>query len=389
MNNPVPAIVLGGHIMGLTAIRALAKRNVPIILLYHSSEDYAASSKYLTRSIKIPHPEKEEKEFLQILFELGSELKDAVIIPCDDEFLTTIAKNKEALEKYFKVACNNYDVISKLIDKKYIYSITQSGNIPTPRSITTDNNEEAVSFANEIGFPLLVKPSKSHLYVKVFGKKMAKVFDRNDLQSELKNAASAGLDVLIQEYIPGKDNTNYSYWGYRVDGSFYCEATAQKIRNDPPETGSPRLQVTKNVPELIPLARKILNAINYEGYANIEFKKDHRTNEFKFLEINPRINRCMLQAIKGGIDYPWIIYDHLTSGNLPGETKCKEGIYWIDFAKDIVRSLQYRKIEKYSLSEYIKPYLKPHVFAVLSLSDPKPFLKRSSGFIKEFLKKKS
>ena len=82
----------------------------------------------------------------------------------------------------------------------------------------------------------------------------------------------------------------------------------------------------------------------------------------------------MLQAIKGGIDYPWIIYDHLTSGNLPGETKCKEGIYWIDFAKDIVRSLQYRKIEKYSLSEYIRPYLKPHVFAVLSLSDPKPFL---------------
>lgn len=389
MNNPEPAIILGGGIMGLTAIRALAKRNVPTILLYHDPEDYAALSKYLTKSIKVPHPEKEETKFLQILFELGSELKDAVIIPCDDECLMTTAKNKEALEKYFKVACNNYDVISKLIDKKYIYSITQFGNIPTPRSIATADSEEAVRFANEIGFPCLVKPSKSHLYVKVFGKKMAKVFDTTALQSELNNAVSVGLDVIIQEYIPGKDNTNYSYWGYRVDGNFYGEATAQKIRNDPPDTGSPRLQVTKNVPELIPLARKILNAISYEGYANIEFKKDHRINEYKFMEINPRINRCMLQAIKGGIDYPWIIYDHLTSGNLPRETKCKEGIYWIDFAKDIIRSLQYRKIEKYSLSEYLKPYLKPHVFAVLSLSDPKPFLKRSSGFIKEFLKKKS
>jgi len=388
MNNPKPAIFLGGRIMGLTAIRALAKRNIPTILLYHNSDDYAKSSKYVTRSIKVPHPENEEKEFLHFLFELGSELKDSVLFPCSDKYLMTVAKNKEALQKYFKVACNNYDVISVLIDKKYIYSITQSKNIPTPKSIASNNSEEAINFANEIGFPCLVKPSKSHLYAKVFDKKMAKVNDINSLQSEISKAGSAGLDVIIQEYIPGKDDTNYSYWGYRVDGNFYGEATAQKIRNDPPETGSPRLQVTKDVPELIPAAREILNAINYEGYANVEFKKDTRINKYKFLEINPGINRCMLQAIKGGIDYPWIIYDHLTSGNLPGEIKCKEGIYWIDLAKDVIRSFQYRKIEKYSLKEYIKPYLKTHVFAVLSLSDPKPFIKRSSEFVKEFFKKK-
>ena len=229
MDNPNPAIVLGGHIMGLTAIRALAKRNIPTILLYHIPNDFAASSRYLTESIRIPNPEKEEKEFLQVLFDLGSELNDAVIFPCDDEGLMTIAKHKDTLEKYFKVACNNYDVIAKLIDKKYIYSITQSINIPTPKSISTDNSKEAVRFANEIGFPCLVKPSKSHLYFEAFGKKMAKVYDKGSLLIELHNAVSIGLDVMIQEYIPGKDNTNYSYWGYRANEKFYGEATAQKI----------------------------------------------------------------------------------------------------------------------------------------------------------------
>ena len=381
-----PALILGGHIMGLTAIRALAKRNIPTVLLYHDFDDYAISSKYLTRSIHVPHPENDEKEFLELLSEIGSEYKNAVLFPCSDRYLITVAKNKEALQKYFKIACNDYNVISALIDKKYIYSITQSKNIPTPKSTTTSSSDEAIKFANEIGFPCLVKPSKSHLYAKIFDKKMAKVYDINSLKRELKKAVDASLDVIIQEYIAGKDNTNYSYWGYRVDGKFYGEATAQKVRNDPPETGSPRLQVTKNIPELIPAAREILNTINYQGYANIEFKKDTRINEFKFLEINPRINRCMLQAIKGGIDYPWLIYNHLTTGDLPGKLKCKEGIYWIDLAKDVIRSFQYRKIEKYSLREYLRPYYKSHVFAVISLSDPKPFIKRTFEYIKEIFK---
>ena len=210
---------------------------------------------------------------------------------------------------------------------------------------------------------------------------MAKVFDFQSLEKELEEATSQNLEVMIQEFIPGSDCDNYSYWGFRHKDLFYAEATAQKVRNDPPGTGSPRVQVTKNIPELIPLSRKILNELNYQGYANVEFKKDTRSNEYKFMEINPRINRCMQQAIAGGIDYPWIIFNHLKNGSLPKNLDCKEGIYWIDLAKDLIRNFQFRKIEKYNFNEYLSPYFHKHVFAVLSFRDIKPFIKRSIGFI--------
>jgi len=293
-----------------------------------------------------------------------------------------VAKHKEKLSQHFIVACNGLDVISKLINKSFIYDIASKSGIPTPHNLVTDNKERAIEFAKEIGFPCLVKPSQSHIYVKVFGKKMAKVFDIESLEKEIEEAVSKKLVVMIQEFIPGNDDMNYSYWGYRVNNNFYVEATAQKVRNDPPGTGSPRVQVTKNIPELIPLARKILEELDYQGYANVEFKKDLRTNEYKFMEINPRINRCMQQAIAGGIDYPWIIYNHLANGIFPEKLNCKEGIYWIDLAKDIIRNFQFRKIEKYKLSEYLKPYFHKHVFAVFSLTDIKPFIKRSLDFIK-------
>lgn len=375
------AIILGGRIMGLTAIRSLAKHNVETILLYHDDKDYATVSKYLNVSFQSPHPEKNELEFIQYLVNLSSKYSGAVIFPTDDEYLITIAKHKKLLSEHFIIATNDLEIISKLVNKSYVYEISSKAGIPTPKNLVTSNNNDAYNFAKEIGFPCLVKPSQSHIYVKAFGKKMAKVFDFQALEKELDEAASLNLEVMIQEFIPGNDCDNYSYWGFRYKDSFYAEATAQKVRNDPPGTGSPRVQVTKNIPELIPLSRKILNELNYQGYANVEYKKDTRTNEYKFMEINPRINRCMQQAIAGGIDYPWLIFNQLKNDVLPTNLNCKEGIYWIDLAKDMIRNFQFRNIEKYNLKEYLYPYFHKHVFAVLSFSDIKPFIKRSIGFI--------
>ncbi len=370
------AIILGGGIMGLTGIRALAKRNIETILVYCDTKDLATASKYLKKSFLAPHPEKQETGFINFLINLSDEYSGSIILPTDDEYLTSVSKFKEKLSQHFIVACNNFDVITKLINKSFIYDIANKSGIPTPRNRVTNDNKVAIKFVNQIGFPCLIKPSQSHIYFKLFGKKMAKVSDNDSLEKELVNAALQNLVVMIQEFIPGNDKDNYSYWGYRDNGSFYSEATAQKVRNDPPGTGSPRVQVTKYISELIPLARKILDALDYQGYANVEFKKDHRTNEYKFMEINPRINRCMLQAIAGGIDYPWIIYNHLKNGILPEPVKCEDGIYWVDIGKDIIRSFQFRKIEKYSLKEYLNPYFNEHVFAILSLSDIGPFIKR-------------
>jgi len=375
------AIILGGRIMGLTAVRSLAKHNIKTILLYHDKKDYATVSKYVFNSYYSPHPEKEEVEFLQFLTSLSSKFEGAVIFPTDDEYLIALAKYKKTLSNYFIVACNDLDVISKLINKSYIYEIAAKSGIPTPRNLVTSNIDDAKKFAIEIGFPCLVKPSQSHIYVKAFGKKMAKVFNFESLEKELEEAVSKKLEVMIQEFIPGNDSDNYSYWGFKHNDLFYAEATAQKVRNDPPGTGSPRVQVTKNIPEIIPLSRKILSELGYQGYANVEFKQDTRTNEYKFMEINPRINRCMLQAIAGGIDYPWIIYNQLVNGLFPGKLICKENIYWIDLAKDIIRNFQFRKTEHYKLSDYLRPYSHKHVFAVFSLKDPKSFIKRSLSFI--------
>ena len=66
--------------------------------------------------------------------------------------------------------------------------------------------DEAIAASGPLGFPLLVKPAQSHLYYRAFGRKMARVRDRAELELCYKEATSAGLEVIVQEVIPGHDD---------------------------------------------------------------------------------------------------------------------------------------------------------------------------------------
>jgi len=74
-SNSTAAIILGGRIMGLTAIRSLGKRNIETVLVYNDLKDYATESKYLKKSYYTPHPEKNENEFIEFLINLFSRVR--------------------------------------------------------------------------------------------------------------------------------------------------------------------------------------------------------------------------------------------------------------------------------------------------------------------------
>ena len=205
---------------------------------------------------------------------------------------------------------------------------------------------------------------------------MVKVRNADELMSAYKQASEAGIDVLLQEYIPGKDSNSTNYNSYYWNNEPLVEFTAQKVRLSPPEFGVPGVLVSKHIPELLMPGRKILQALGYNGYSCTEFKKDERDGVYKLMEVNGRHNRSLLLSVKCGINFPLIEYNHLVRGEITSAIAYKKGIYWIDFTKDLFASIQYRRRAQFSLIQYIKPYLKAHTFAVLCIKDPMPFIKR-------------
>jgi D-aspartate ligase len=382
----IPAIVLGSHTMGLAVIRALGIMGVPIIaLVYDEKEDMGYVSKYVTERIPAPHPEKSEDQFLDVLVKSAAHLGGSLVIPTSDETLCAISRHKTLLERYYLVACTEWSITEKFIDKKHTYALADSAGVPTPKTMVPHSPEDVERYSRNIDYPCLVKPCKSHSYEDRFKRKMLRVENFQQMLAAYQEAADSGLEIMLQELIPGDDTYGVNYNSYFWNGEPLTEFTAEKVRNAPPQVGSPRVAISKYIPEVLEPGRKILQTMGFYGYSCTEFKKDARDGIYKLMEVNGRHNRSGLLAVHCGINFPWIQYQHLACGKLPSACDYRTGIYWIDIFRDITFSLKFFSKERFPLSQYIRPYRNSRVYAIWDKQDPKPFFRRAINLAKRTL----
>lgn len=370
-----PAIVLSTHAMGLGVIRGLGVMGVPIIAIYYDHNEMGYLSRYVKKRIRAPHPEKQEDEFVGLLVESASRFSGGLLIPADDATLAAVSRHKSLLEEHYLVACTEWAIAERYIDKRHTYALAREAGVPAPRTVIPQSTEDLERYDQKVQYPCLVKPTQGHLYYEQFNEKMVRVDNCDQMLAAYRRAARAGFEVMLQELIPGDDTHGVNYNSYFWDGEALVEFTAQQIRNGPPEFGSPRVVLSKEIPEVIEPGRRILQALGFYGFSCTEFKMDPRDGVYKLMEVNGRHNRSSALAIRCGINFPWLQYQHLVHGERPSATGFESGVYWSDIARDVGYSLKYRRQEKYSSGQYAKPYRAPHVFAVFDPRDPMPVVK--------------
>lgn len=376
------AVVLSTGTVGLGVIRALGTMGVPITAVYYERQDVGFRSKYVDKRIAAPHPEREEQEFIRLLLDDADGSSRPVLVPADDETLSIVSKHKGSLESRYIVACPDAGVAETFITKKHTYEIAAAAGVRTPKTFVPQSLADVERYAATIEFPCLVKPSQSHRYFELFARKMAKVSNVGELCTEYVKSTTAGVEVMIQELVPGDDREGANYNCYFWDGRPLVEFTAAKVRLGPPAFGFPRVVVSKDIPEIRDLGQRVLAAMGFSGFACVEFKRDVRDGAHTLMEVNGRHNRSALLAFRCGINFPWIEYQHLVNGRVDVPPAAPEGIYWIDEFKDVVETLRWARQERFSLSEYARPYLAPHILATFNIKDPKPFLKRCADALK-------
>ncbi len=371
----LPAIIVSGHTMGLGVARALGERGVPVRMFHHDERDMAHVSRYVERAIRVPHPEKEEQAFIQRLLERP--LGPGVLIPTSDEAVVALSKHKAQLEACYTVACSDWHVTQRFIDKHQTYEYAAQAGVAAPRTLMPAHRDEVRAYASVCDFPCLVKPCQSHLYYDRFGTKMKYVESPEDMLCAYEEAELAGLKIMLQEFIPGGDAEVVNYNAYVRGGVPLVEFTAAHVRNAPPWFGSPRVAVSRRIPEVVEPGRKILAAIGFNGYACTEFKRDPRDGRYKLMEVNGRHNLSTRLAVACGVNFPWIHYADITGAELPvASDSCREGVYWVDLLRDVAYSAVYARKERYSLKEYLAPYRKGRYFAILDGRDLRPFFLR-------------
>jgi D-aspartate ligase len=376
-----PAIVLGTHTMGLGVIRSLGMMNVPIVAVYYDRyKDMGYVSKYVKHKVFAPHPGRAEEEFLELLIKLAPRFGGGFLIPVSDQTLVTVSRHKELLACYYSIGCTEWDITEQYIDKKQTYALAETVGVAVPRTIVPRSQEDVKRYGKTIEYPCLVKPCQSHLFFDHFGRKMVPVENLEQMLSIYQQSVDAGMEVTLQEIIPGDDTHVVNYNSYFWDGKPLVEFTAQHFRNTPLVFGSPCVVVSKHIPDVIEPGRKILQAMGFYGYSCTEFKKDPRDGIYKLMEVNGRHNLSTLLAVHCGINFPWLHYRHLIDGVIPEQKEFKDDYFWIDVERDLPYLPKRILKHKERMPQVLLPYLAPHIFAVYDSRDLRPFFKRYADF---------
>jgi len=386
--SPTPVYVLGGYEAGLAVVRSLGQAGVPVVCVWHSELEGARSSRH-GRSVRAPDPWLESESYIQLLLDLEGRFGRGLVVATTDETVITVARAKDRLETRHLVASPSWTVTEHFVDKHRTYELAERLGVPAPRTVLPTSVEEVEQIAPDFPYPCVVKPRLSHLYRDAFGVKMTKAGDPEELLAAWRQAEEAGIGVLVQDYIPGPESGGVNYNGYLADSGPVAELTARKVRLCPSDVGYPSVVVSRRVPEVLAPSRRLLRGMGMTGFANVEFKRDTRDGSYKLMEVNGRPNMSGMLALRCGTNFPLMTYRHHVLGELPNggdDREFDQGVYWINEAADLPAAASRVRAGQLSFRAYVEPYVRPHVFASLSASDPSPFLTRLISKLRSTLK---
>ena len=298
-----PAVVVDvGWVNGLAAIRSLGRAGVPVLALDHRRGALGFRSRYATALLS-PDPQ-DEDAFVSFL--AGLELEGpAPIFPTHDEPLNAIARAGDRLSERYLFPFPPWDVLSRIQSKRSQLEAAERVGIPVPRWSTT------ISDADELGYPLLVKPSSTEGFKRRFGRQAFRCETRDE--AERAWAEAGEYEPLVQELVPGGDEELYSLGSYlAADGEPLGLFCGRKLRQTPPGVGTCRVGEAVWVEEIVDQGLRLLRELEHVGLSQVEFKRDPRDGSYRLMEINPRLWQWHGLAAACGVDFPRIAYEDLT-----------------------------------------------------------------------------
>ena len=385
------AVVLGSnYYIALSVMRDLGKYGIEVIAMeYTKDKAYALKSKYCSGVEIVPHYKNDTDNFIKSLIEYGKkqELKP-VLIPCADPYVEVIDDHIDTLKEYYLLPNMRRGQYKEAMDKDTLSELAKKYNVLIPETIQM-NDENLFEKVEEIGYPCLVKPTNSHEFVKIFRRKMFKVYSEEELMNAVNTSKEKNMNVIIQQIIPGFDDHMYTYDAYmNSDSEVTHWLTCHKLRQYPINFGASAYTEQKYVPELHEIGAPFFKQIGFKGFAEIEFKKHAETGEFYLIEINVRYSNLNELLTQVGINMPYITYMELTGNPLPnGHIDYDSGLVFRYTIEDVLAIKGYLQTKQLKVGPVIKSLFRKKVHAIRSWDDPKPVIAYSGLLMKKVIKK--
>lgn len=357
---------------GLVVTRSLGKENIDVVTT--DSEKYSAAffSRYSKEHFLTPSASVSPDNYVESILAYVQNNDIDLLMPVNSIETLLICKNKNKFLPHTILPFEDYNKMTKLHDKGELAKVADELNMPIPKTYNFTCFEEIERCSFNLDYPVVIKLKNATSSVGI-----SYAYSQRELLSKYKETIlKFNLHPMnypiVQEYISGD--------GYGVSvlmnhGELRAIFTHKRLREYPLTGGPSTLRESVRHPEMEEIAVKLLKHFEWHGVAMVEFKLNKYTNKPVLLEVNPRFWGSINQAIASGVNFPVLLYEMATEGDIKPVLNYKTGVktrFFMNECRALFTQIRHSSNQHPSLVETLK--MGRMNDDVISFNDPLPTL---------------
>jgi predicted ATP-grasp superfamily ATP-dependent carboligase len=290
----------------LAACRGLASAGYRVAAVAASRPAVTHWSRRCSTNLVAPDPRTSAEAFTSRLEDILRADDYALLIPGTEASLLVISAARQRLERYTQLRLPPEAAVARSVDKVVLLAEAERAGLPAPETFTCRSTAEALAAAGNLGYPVIVKPSRS--FVQVAGEL--------EHRSAVVAASAVGLaglvdrlgvPFLVQRFLG--DRPILSCSGVRADGELRALAVARYMRTWPPVAGPSSFSETIPPPAgLTSRIESLLAGLPWDGIFQLQLL-ELDDGRFATLDLNPRLFGSLALPIGAGANLPAVWCD--------------------------------------------------------------------------------
>ncbi len=353
-------LVLGDTVTALSTLRALKSLKTEGYQIWlastHRDENIAYRSNVPDRKIIFSEGLLTGLETLA----KGSKVKPILLMTRDDE-VTTISRHRDRLAPIYTFLLPEHKLVETLMQKSKFSDFAIEKGLTIPKTVFVHRENDLDYLERELEYPFILKPYLLHAV------QIDNIKQLNDMKKDWEPVRYESM--IAQEFIQGDDDSLFfCFLLFNQKCQLVHSMFARKLRQWPISYGTTSLAVTLEDERFKKEVQKFVQVLRGPGYYSIEFKYDSDQGHFLIMEPTVgRFNQQVALSVAAGVNFPLAMVRLLSSEAIIEKPQINN-ILWIYESNDLLSWTQSGR--KYG---YLRNFVKPHVKALFSHTDPKPF----------------
>lgn len=286
----------------LSAVRSLGVEGLEVHAVSHKVLAPAIYSRYVKKFYIAPDPSKRPQPYVAEILGLLKKEKFDALFPFEEASIAAFLEARTEIERLTALPLARAEAFETAQNKWKVLQLAAELGVPTPRSFLPASRTEAEEAIDRLGFPFVVKPTNES-----GSRGFKKIHDKREFEQYYPQISRRYGSPILQEYID-QSGQGVGVAVLAKRGKTLVSFSYKRLREFPVQGGPSTLRESTDDPILKGWAARLMERLDWQGVAMIEFKTDPRDRVPKLMEINPRFWGSMELAAVSGINFPYLLF---------------------------------------------------------------------------------